>query len=199
MKSEYLWYVLLQRVKRFNKDARQAWWWYEQQRRAEEERARRVEEEAKRNAEEEFKERFYEEWARERDGRESVEEELRRRQEEERARQAATAEEKARRRRQAAEEQAKRKAENEKKKQEEYNRRWQAEQRKRTSKDLYYCRILGINQNATGVEILNAYRVQCKRYHPDWCERNGMSYEEANRKMKELNEAFENVNLRAKN
>ena len=55
-----------------------------------------------------------------------------------------------------------------------------------TKKDYY--EVLGINKNATDEELKKAYRKLAKQYHPD---ANPDNKEEAEKKFKEVNEAYE--------
>ena len=50
-----------------------------------------------------------------------------------------------------------------------------------------YYKILGVDKNATQDEIKKAYRKLAKKYHPDVNKNN----KEAERKFKEVNEAYE--------
>ena len=51
-----------------------------------------------------------------------------------------------------------------------------------------YFAVLGVSSNATHEEIVRAYRARAKLYHPD---RNPGFVEEANRRLQELNTAYE--------
>ena len=57
-----------------------------------------------------------------------------------------------------------------------------------TKKDYY--EVLGINKNATDEELKKAYRKLAKQYHPD---ANPDNKEEAEKKFKEVNEAYETL------
>lgn len=53
-----------------------------------------------------------------------------------------------------------------------------------------YYEVLGVNKNATDEELKKAYRRLAKKYHPD---ANPNNKEEAEKKFKEVNEAYENL------
>ena len=52
--------------------------------------------------------------------------------------------------------------------------------------------VLGVNRNASDEEIKNAYRELARKYHPDHYTDNPLS-ELAQEKMKEINEAYDQI------
>lgn len=69
------------------------------------------------------------------------------------------------------------------------------------SKTKDYYKILGVARDADERQIKSAYRKASKRYHPDKAAKQGVSKEEAEKKMASINEAYEvlsNQELRAR-
>lgn len=54
-------------------------------------------------------------------------------------------------------------------------------------------KILGITRDATDIEVKNAYRALARKYHPDNFSGNDAAAELATEKMKEINEAYEQI------
>ena len=54
-----------------------------------------------------------------------------------------------------------------------------------------FYQVLEINQNATPDEIKKAYKKLVLKYHPDKSSQNGINKEEAEKKFKEIGEAYE--------
>ena len=54
-------------------------------------------------------------------------------------------------------------------------------------------KILGISRDATDIEVKNAYRMMAQKYHPDRFAGNEAASELATEKMKEINEAYEQI------
>ena len=54
-------------------------------------------------------------------------------------------------------------------------------------------KVLGISPNATDIEVKNAYRALARKYHPDNYDSSNPLAELASEKMKEINEAYEQI------
>jgi DnaJ family protein C protein 3 len=61
----------------------------------------------------------------------------------------------------------------------------------RRSKQKDYYKVLGVTRDADEREIKKAYRSLTKKYHPDKANMQGISKEEAEKKMASINEAYE--------
>lgn len=66
-----------------------------------------------------------------------------------------------------------------------------AHKRLRISKQKDYYKVIGVARDADDREIKRSYRKLTMQYHPDKASQNGMDKEEAEKKMAELNEAYE--------
>lgn len=65
----------------------------------------------------------------------------------------------------------------------------QTELRKSKTKDYY--KVLGLTRDADELQIKSAYRKMVKIHHPDKAHKQGISKEDAERKMSQVNEAYE--------
>ncbi len=53
--------------------------------------------------------------------------------------------------------------------------------------------VLGVDRNATDEQVKNAYREKARKFHPDNFDNNPTAVEMANEKMKEINEAYDQI------
>lgn len=83
--------------------------------------------------------------------------------------------------------------------QQEQQRRWQEQHQQQQMFDnsrksgVDYYKVLGVPRNADDKEIRKAYRAQTLKYHPDKYKGNDMTPEQIERKMQEINEAYETL------
>ncbi|CCE86702.1 Piso0_005207 [Millerozyma farinosa CBS 7064] len=83
--------------------------------------------------------------------------------------------------------------------QQEQQRRWQEQHQQQQMFDnsrksgMDYYKVLGVPRNADDKEIRKAYRAQTLKYHPDKYKGNDMTPEQIERKMQEINEAYETL------
>lgn len=69
----------------------------------------------------------------------------------------------------------------------------EAQKALRVSKNKDYYKVLGVARDAEDRDIKRAYRKKAKEYHPDKASVNGMSKDDAQRKMADANEAYETL------
>lgn len=77
----------------------------------------------------------------------------------------------------------------------------EAQVRLKRSKTKDYYKVLGVAHDADEKQVKSAYRKLSKQHHPDKAIRNGLTKEEAEKKMASINEAYEvlsNPELRAR-
>ncbi|CCE85595.1 Piso0_005207 [Millerozyma farinosa CBS 7064] len=83
--------------------------------------------------------------------------------------------------------------------QQEQQRRWQEQHQQQQMFDnsrksgMDYYKVLGVPRNADDKEIRKAYRAQTLKYHPDKYKGNDMTPDQIEKKMQEINEAYETL------